>query len=85
MTVFIALKLLFFFFRLVSHATIRVGICSSSIFTVSFNVIKVNSHLKGLLHTYNYYKNLGFQGEMPTHSLWATLQNVLKRNLFKLK
>lgn len=43
----------YFFVRLVSHASIRVGICSSSIFKVGFIVIKLNSHLKGLLHTYD--------------------------------
>ena len=43
----------YFFVRLVSHASIRVGICSSSIFKVGFIVIKLNSHPKGLLHTYD--------------------------------
>lgn len=43
----------YFLVRLVSHASIRVGICSSSIFKVGFIVIKLNSHLKGLLHTYD--------------------------------
>ena len=43
----------YFFVRLVSHASIRVGVCSSGIFKVGFIVIKLNSHLKGLLHTYD--------------------------------